>query len=312
MALNQPEAQWIGVPPSTRPTITIGVPVRNGQDHLRRALDSLLSQTFPDFEILISDNQSEDGTWELCQEYVDLDQRIRAFRQPANLGANSNFNFLFENATGEFFKWAGHDDRWDPAFLSKCLEALAEDPRSVLAYCGESYRDDDNRELMECNRPYVITGDQPDERFRQWMSAMESPKEGRSDLVYGVIRADSLRRTRMFTNTLFTNQLLVLELATIGPFRYLPEVLVWRTPAPHRTVQERIRRMDPTSNPTSKGPHWKLAMEFLRVAAGLDVSPRRRLTLQLACVRFFLSGIQGRRLLWDLRRAAVQTITRSS
>ena len=88
------------------PLVTVGVPVYNGQRYLARALDSLLAQTFDDFEIVLCDNASEDRTAEICAAYAARDPRIRFHRNPQNLGLVRNFNRTFELAEGTYFKWA--------------------------------------------------------------------------------------------------------------------------------------------------------------------------------------------------------------
>jgi hypothetical protein len=290
--------------PAIPPLVSVGLPVFNGADRVGGAIESLLDQSFADFELVISDNHSEDETWEVCRQYADGDPRIRCVRQTTNIGANGNFNALFRMAKGRYFKWAGHDDRWDPKFLETCVRRLEENPQAVLAYCGEQYVDDQHGVERVCNDVYDISSGEPDSRYNQWMWAMEDPNDGRSDLVYGVIRSDALHKTRLFTNTLFTNQLLVLELVTLGTVEYVPEVMVTRSPAPHRTIDQRIRRMDPTAAARRLSfPHWGLLKEFLSVAASLDLSLDRRLAMMSKCLRFFSTGRQGRRMLWDVRRS---------
>ena len=63
------------------PRLSIGLPVFNGEDYLREALDALLGQTFEDFELIISDNASTDQTPNICESYRKQDSRIRYFRQ---------------------------------------------------------------------------------------------------------------------------------------------------------------------------------------------------------------------------------------
>lgn len=109
------------------------MPVYNGESFIRDALDSLLNQTYTNFQIVISDNGSTDQTEQICSEYVQRDSRIRYVRQPENKGAYHNFRFLLEDATEEYFMWAAADDRWLPQFLEKCLEALENDPSSSFA-----------------------------------------------------------------------------------------------------------------------------------------------------------------------------------
>lgn len=110
------------VPPA--PRVSIGMPVFNGADTIRPALDSLLGQTFQDFELVISDNASEDGTEDLCREYANHDDRIRYVRQPYNIGAAANFAFVLHKARGEYFMWAAADDTRSPDYLEKNLAFL--------------------------------------------------------------------------------------------------------------------------------------------------------------------------------------------
>jgi len=100
--------------------VSIGMPVYNGAKFIHEALDSLLAQTFTDFELIISDNASTDETEAICREYAAKDSRIRYVRQSTNLGAVANFKFVLDEAVGEYFMWAAADDVW----RSKCIEHL--------------------------------------------------------------------------------------------------------------------------------------------------------------------------------------------
>jgi len=108
------------------PQVSIGMPVYNGAKFIREALDSLLAQTFTDFELIISDNASTDETEAICQEYAAKDARIRYVRQAKNLGAVANFKFVLDEAVGEYFMWAAHDDKWSKAYLFNSKSILAD------------------------------------------------------------------------------------------------------------------------------------------------------------------------------------------
>ena len=97
--------------------VSIGMPVYNGAQYIREALDSLLTQTFTDFELIISDNASTDATQSICEEYARRDLRIRYVRQSENKGALANFQFVLEQAQGEFFMWAAADDLWEKNWI---------------------------------------------------------------------------------------------------------------------------------------------------------------------------------------------------
>ncbi|MEP6637040.1 MAG: glycosyltransferase, partial [Acidobacteriota bacterium] len=91
--------------------LTIGMPLYNNAPSIRRALDSLLAQTFRDFRILISDDGSTDGTADICDEYARRDARITVVRQRANLNYG-NFRFVLREADTPFFMFAAGDDYW--------------------------------------------------------------------------------------------------------------------------------------------------------------------------------------------------------
>lgn len=97
--------------------VSIGMPVFNGAKYIRDALDSLLAQTFTEFELLISDNASTDATQSICEEYALRDPRIRYIRQLENRGALANFQFVLDQANGKFFMWAAADDVWDKNWI---------------------------------------------------------------------------------------------------------------------------------------------------------------------------------------------------
>lgn len=116
------------------PVVSIGMPIYNGEKYIREALDSLLAQTFGNFELIISDNCSTDGTSQICREYTSKDSRVRYIRQDTNIGPTANFEFVLQEASGEFYMWAAHDDRWKCNFLEKLVATLINDQRCGLVF----------------------------------------------------------------------------------------------------------------------------------------------------------------------------------
>jgi glycosyltransferase involved in cell wall biosynthesis len=108
----------------TKPAVSIGVPIFNAEEYLCAALDSLLGQTFSDFEIIISDNASTDQTEAISRTYLEKDRRIKYYRQPNNLGAEANFLFVLENSVGKYFMWAAADDIRSKDFIELNLKFL--------------------------------------------------------------------------------------------------------------------------------------------------------------------------------------------
>lgn len=112
--------------PERNPAVSIGMPVYNGAQYIREALDSLLAQTFTDFELIISDNASTDATQSICEQYASRDPRICYVRQVENKGAVANFRFVLDCARADLFMWAAYDDLWAPNYLMDAM-ALLED-----------------------------------------------------------------------------------------------------------------------------------------------------------------------------------------
>ena len=123
---------------SSMPKLSIGLPVFNGQDFLPELLDSLLAQTFRDFEIVICDNASSDRTRRPVCEYERHDSRINYIRNERNLRANPNFNRV---STAPLFKWAAHDDLYHEAYLDACVRLFEENPDIILAHTRTAFAD---------------------------------------------------------------------------------------------------------------------------------------------------------------------------
>ncbi|MES2632592.1 MAG: glycosyltransferase family 2 protein [Pseudomonadota bacterium] len=144
----------------TQPIVTIGMPVYNAIGDICRVLDSLLAQTHRDFELLISDNASTDGTSQILQDYAARDARIRHIRQPENIGANRNFQYVLDHAQGEFFMWAASDDVRSPDFLAVNLAFLQAHPDFVASTSPVRF---DHGEFHERNMgDRSLTGDAPE------------------------------------------------------------------------------------------------------------------------------------------------------
>jgi glycosyltransferase involved in cell wall biosynthesis len=112
---------------NNKPKVSIGVPIFNGDKYLSEMLDSLISQTFVDFEIIISDNNSTDNTFEIVTKYAQKDNRIKYFKQEYNIGAAKNWKFVLSESNGEFFFWASCDDIWAPNFIESLLSGFQND-----------------------------------------------------------------------------------------------------------------------------------------------------------------------------------------
>src|SRR5918993_3050002 len=244
------------------PRLSVGLPVYNGETYLPEALDALLGQSYPDFELIISDNASTDGTEEICRRYLALDGRIRYFRQPVNLGAAANHNFVVKQARGEYFKWASHDDLYGRALLLRCVEALDAHPEVVLSHAWQAFIDAEGNIIHRVD--YRLATDSPHapDRFRDMLFL-----QGGDDF-YGVMRADVLRRTPLHGTYHHAEHTLVAELALHGPFYQVPKVLYYRRDHPGRASRvedkrKRAAKFDPKRADRLRNPVARLRVEYI-------------------------------------------------
>jgi len=200
------------------PSISIGLPVFNGEEHLSQAVDSLLSQTFTDFELIISDNGSTDRTQEICRSYAANDQRIKYFRSEKNNGAIWNFNRVFELSSADFFMWAAHDDYWDPLYLSASFELIRYSGALVLASSACICVDSQTGEMILKYFGIDTVGLRPADRFRRYKKALHDPATNVNAMFYGIYRRVILQQFMPLKMVMAVDHLLLAALSLSGEF----------------------------------------------------------------------------------------------
>lgn len=199
----------------SKPVLSIGLPVRNGENFLEETLRSLRGQTFADFELIIADNGSTDATQRICLEHAQRDSRIRYVRHEENAGAAANFNLVLELARAPLFKWQAHDDQLAPDFLAKSVHALEASPNAVLCMTGARRVDSRGYELERWNSPLHGTDSaSPASRF----GAVVRTFHCHWTELYGVMRHDAITRTMLHRPFRGTDIAIIAELALLGPF----------------------------------------------------------------------------------------------
>jgi glycosyltransferase involved in cell wall biosynthesis len=270
---------------NTKPRVSIGLPVFNGENYIEEALDSILAQTYADFELVISDNASTDRTPQICQDYAAKDRRIRYFRNPENLGGVRNYNRAFELSSGEYFKWAGHDDVLAPEFLERCVQVLNEHPDVVLVHSQTRIIDEETR--VTGNYDVVLRTDstRPHVRFHDLIWVRHWCVQ-----IYGLIRRSALEVTRLHGEYASSDRVLLIELTLRGPFHEIPEHLFfWRR---HHQQGSTLAHdlhsysawFDPARKGASRAPASKLVLEHFRAVGYAQLSPSER-------ARCYLSGL---------------------
>ncbi|MEM9215756.1 MAG: glycosyltransferase family A protein [Cyanobacteria bacterium P01_F01_bin.150] len=291
------------------PCVTIGMPVYNGERFLRRALDSILAQTFKDFELIISDNASTDGTGKICQEYANRDKRIRYSRNEDNLGAAPNYNLVFNLSRGRYFKWAAHDDVCAPEFLERCVEILEQDESVVLCHPKAKVIDEHGAIMGRDNELYDFVKSveldlntdsvNPEDRFRSIVGPHPCYQ------VFGVVRSSALKLTPLIESYASSDRVLLARLCLLGRFHEVPEYLFF----PRRHVQQSIQTSKQQYNRYAEWfntdikqrfslPRWQLLAGFLSSINQSSLQRKQKVTLYFTLIPWIKKKKRG--LLDDL------------
>ncbi len=202
------------------PRVSIGLPVYNGDNYIRVAIDSVLTQTFTDWELVVCDNCSNDSTEEIVRSYAERDSRVRYIRNASNIGAAANHNLTMTLSRGEYFKLYAHDDMLLPTFLERCVEVLDRDPEVVNCHTKTMIMDGQGKDVKP--NPWHLRTESPNPRTRfhdlVWV-------HHHCFQIYGVVRREILMKTPLLSIYPSSDQVLLAELALHGRFHEVPEFL---------------------------------------------------------------------------------------
>ncbi|HSF86495.1 MAG TPA: glycosyltransferase family A protein [Acidimicrobiia bacterium] len=198
----------------------MGLPVYNGGEYLRETLESVRAQTFKDWELIISNNGSTDGTMEIIQEYAACDERIQYRVHPKNVGAHRNYNSIVPHATGQYFKWLAHDDLMAPTFVERCVDILDARPEVVLVFAATDRIDERSNKISELRSTMSYESDSAYERLRAYVGdRMKAPQ------IFGVMRRTTLLETGLLRSHGASDFTFLEEMAMRGRFAYVDEPL---------------------------------------------------------------------------------------
>ena len=247
------------------PKVTVALPVFNGENFIDQALQAIRAQTFEDFEVVISDNASDDGTPDICMGHAVEDPRIRYFRYDDKVGAGHNFNRAFELARGEYFRWASHDDSTHPKFLEKCVEVLDHDPGVVLAHTKVEVIDALGNHVDYDDYGPQTGSESLRKRFFDLLFVHNKCFE-----VFGLIRTDQLRETGLMGAFPVGDRVLLCELAFRGRFHEVEDHLFLSRDHGNRSVRRLVTQAERAAwfNSRYEGkipfPEWRTFVEYLK------------------------------------------------
>jgi glycosyltransferase involved in cell wall biosynthesis len=269
--------------------------VRNGVDVVGRCVESIISQDFGDFELVISDNVSDDGTIELLQDYARADRRIRLSATKTNIGSHENMNRVLGLAQGEFFRWISADDWLEPGCLSACARALRARGDAIGTTTYFTIHTSDGLSRYEEYRGDFPSSSDAGKRFERMLWFFHAG-DAKYDPIYGLYRRDVLVRSHRLRPSEQTDWLLCAELALIGPIINIDRRLANRTrnyqafndPAALR------RRLDPVRADGLESSSQRLYRDLLALVTAADLTEEQVVRCKKVLRRFWLQDVASR------------------
>lgn len=271
--------------------VTIGVPVYNGERFLHQCLDSLLSQTYRDFVLVISDNASTDRTREICGAYAKTDPRVRYHRNPVNVGMYGNFNRLLALVRTPYVKLATADDFWAPTMLADAMQEMERDPSLVLCYPNAVLVDEQGCEIRRYEKPLHLMEDDAVLRFKRVLTDLALQNQ-----LMGVMRIDAVRSMLPFLNNPDADVVFLAELSLYGKIMQLSKFQSFRrfheqsSSWDRKSESHQIRTTLRAGTRRMYLPTWKHHWGLMRRVVHSPLGVRAKADLLL-----FL----GRRAAWD-------------
>jgi glycosyltransferase involved in cell wall biosynthesis len=246
------------------PRVSIAVPAYNCEKYIAQSLESLLGQSYGDFELVISDNASTDGTEAVCRRFAAQDKRVRYVRRTENIGGPGNFRYVFSLCSGEYHKWSTADDYWHPEFLKEAVAVLDQRPDVVLCYPKTRKIDLEGATLSDYDDRLHLIDDSPRTRFRQLYERI-----GLCNAHLGLIRREAMLKTQLIGSHRASDVDFLGEMALLGKFWLLPEIRFFRRFHPESSswdrgnVEHQRKYYNPNGKASGNADAWRrLGFQF--------------------------------------------------
>jgi glycosyltransferase involved in cell wall biosynthesis len=249
------------------PVVSICLPVYNGENYVAGAIESMLAQTFADFELIITDNASTDRTEEICRKFADADPRVRYHRNERNVGGARNQAIAVQLSRGRYVRLSAHDDKIAPTHLEECLAVLKERPDVVIAFTT-TVEIDEVGAVIRHYRNTRGTADAASRRFRELIFRDQDVAS-----FYGVIRGDVLRSLPPMENFTNADRVFLCRLAFRGPFMSIDRPLFYKRYHPknyYLNWRDRMAWFNPDAKGKAALPNW---LELFSISNAVVTAP---------------------------------------
>jgi glycosyltransferase involved in cell wall biosynthesis len=209
---------------SYSPLVSIGLPVRNGEDYIHLTLKSLLSQSFKNFELIISDNFSTDNTEKICKKFANKDFRIRFIKQKKNIGQAENLNTVLKKSKGKYFMWAAHDDLYKKIHIENLLEVHKINKQIAVAMAGTIHIDERGKKIGKI----IFDKSLFDKKNKNKLIRKICLQSKLSYFLYGLWKRSLVIKFLSYRSVKFYDKIFIIKAALKYQFAYNPNLTFYK------------------------------------------------------------------------------------
>jgi len=286
------------------PLVGLGMPVYNGERYVAEAIESILRQSYPRFELVICDNASTDGTEAICRSFAERDARVRYVRNASNIGAHPNYNRSFELAQGKYFKWVPHDDVLAPEYLAECVAAMEANPNASICQTQLDFINEAGEKLGVCGTDLA----EAQSLHASVRFAAATLKAHNCYEVMGLFRRELLAHSILLMSFHGADRALIAQMALRGRFLHVSLPLLGVRDHKDRYTRSKVKPKDRATWHDSrlKGkltfPTWKLYFEYWRMTMTERISASDRVSAVATLIKWWFVN-------WNLARAVVDVLS---
>lgn len=204
------------------PLVSVLIPVYNGANYLELTIEKLLNQDYKNIEIIISDNNSEDSTKEICFKFCEIDKRVKYFKQNTNIGMIKNELFLSEKVKGKYFFWMPAGDYIDKKFIIKGIEYLEQNKDTVSCFGETVYFQNYSEEIKKLKHTEIFNLN-TEERIKNFLKYQIA-----DILINGIHRSTVNKKIQPIENCINPEILQIFNIIELGKYKGLKEMCFYK------------------------------------------------------------------------------------
>ncbi len=195
--------------------LTIGLPVYNEEDKINEVLEDIFSQEYKKFKLIISDNASDDKTYEICEKWLKKEKNIELIKQEKKLNINENFYFIYSKVNTKYFMWIAADDKRSKDYIKKNVEFLNNN-QNYTASSSENSIEMSNKDIKKVS--FSIDGS----KSQRYTKFLENCFYSHG-IFYSIFRYTDLTGTEKYLNYMAWDWIVNLTILKNGNFKRIKE-----------------------------------------------------------------------------------------